>query len=89
MTNVEILQAINTEQNPLYWTKQEQNAAINEAVEAIEKQTPKQPQNIKSIKFTGSIREQFKKGACPCCGCAVDTDDDLRFCSECGQRLDW
>lgn len=59
------------------------------AVYCMEKQIAKVPIDIKSIKFTGSIREQFKKGNCPSCGCAVDTDDDFKFCSECGQKLDW
>lgn len=56
---------------------------------ALEKQIAKVPIDIKSIKFTGCIREQFKKGDCPCCGAAVDTDDDFKYCSECGQKLDW
>lgn len=56
---------------------------------ALEKQIAKVPQNIKNIKFTGCIREQFKKGDCPRCNSYVDTDDDFKFCSECGQKLNW
>lgn len=63
--------------------------ALKMAYEALDKQIPTVPSNVKFVKFTGSVREQFKKGDCPCCGCAVDTDDDFKYCSECGQKLDW
>lgn len=57
--------------------------------EALEKQKAKTPQEIKNIEFTGSIREQFKNGICPCCNNVIDTDDDFNFCSECGQKIQW
>lgn len=57
--------------------------------EALEKQIAKSPNDIKSIEFTGSLREQFKNGLCPCCNNAIDTDDDFKYCSECGQKLKW
>ncbi|WP_394917035.1 hypothetical protein [uncultured Robinsoniella sp.] len=63
--------------------------ALKMAYIALDKQIATVPNNVKSVKFTGSIREQFKKGDCPCCKSAVDTDDDFKFCSECGQKLDW
>lgn len=63
--------------------------ALKMAYEALDKQIATVPNNVKSIKFVGSIREQFKTGNCPCCNNAIDTDDDYKFCSECGQKLDW
>lgn len=56
---------------------------------AAEKQTPKKPKNIRNIAFTGSINPTFSEGECPTCGEYADTDDDLKFCSECGQKLEW
>lgn len=56
---------------------------------ALEKQIPKQPKNIKKITFRGSLRKYFKNGECPCCNAYVDTDDDSNVCSKCGQKLDW
>lgn len=76
MTNIEILQAINTEQNPLYWTKQEQNVAINEAVEAIEKQIPKKPD---------------AEDCCILCSTYLKDDNGVEggYCPNCGQRVKW
>ena len=59
------------------------------AIHCMEKQIAKAPKDINSIKFTGSIREQFTSGNCPCCNNDVDTDDDFKYCSECGQKLEW
>lgn len=56
---------------------------------ALEKSIPKRPKNIHLVKFAGTIRPSFKSGECPSCNTPVDTDDDLNFCSECGQRMDW
>lgn len=59
------------------------------AIKDVKKQIAKQPTEIKSVDFTGSIRNSFKNGNCPCCNAHVDTDDNRKFCSECGQKLDW
>lgn len=67
----------------------EQLKALKIAYEALDKQIATIPNDVKSIKFTGSVREQFKNGGCPCCDDYVDTDDDSNFCSECGQKLEW
>lgn len=56
---------------------------------ACEKQIPKKPMDLKHIEFKGSMRNQFARGDCPCCDACVDTDDDFKFCSECGQKLAW
>lgn len=57
--------------------------------EAYQLQVPKKPFNMTNVTFNGSIRSQFQTGDCPNCKNHVDSDDDLKFCSECGQRLDW
>lgn len=56
---------------------------------ALEKQFSQKVLNIKSVRFNGSVRMQFKKGNCPCCNYYVDTDDDATVCKDCGQKLAW
>lgn len=63
--------------------------AFDDAIDALDRQIPKNPKNIKNVTFNGSIRNHFKSGDCPSCNAYVDTDDDLKFCTECGQRLEW
>lgn len=59
------------------------------AIEDVNKQIAKQPAEIKSIDFPGSVRPFFKEGNCPCCDSFVNTDYDMNFCSMCGQKLNW
>lgn len=61
----------------------------HQILNALEKQIAATPKGIKNIDFQGSIRRSFKNGSCPCCNNYIDTDDDLKFCTECGQKLDW
>ena len=89
MTNIEILQAINTEQNPLYWTKQEQNTAIENAVEALEKQIPKALRHHPWVGIDGVPYD-----LCPTCKNNLCTTGMLankktKYCPECGQKLKW
>ena len=49
--------------------------------DAIDKQIPKRPLNKKH--FTDFLSVGF----CPCCG--EGTNEEMKFCSECGQKLDW
>lgn len=67
----------------------EQKEALEEAYAALERQIANTPNEMKNIDFRGSIRASFKSGDCPCCGACVDTDDDAKFCTECGQKLNW
>lgn len=63
--------------------------AIEIAIKAMEITKEKKVHNIKDVEFTGSIKAQFKSGECPTCKEYVNTDDDLKFCGECGQKLEW
>ena len=56
---------------------------------ALKKQVSQKPKNAKTVKFTGCRRPIFISGECPTCFNYVDTDDDPKFCSECGQKLEW
>lgn len=62
------------------------------AIEALEKQIPKKP---KEMKYE-PLLEYGWKYACPTCGCACgenmyhyDVTKDDMFCTQCGQLLDW
>lgn len=64
----------------------------NLAIEALEKQLPKKP---KEMKYELLIEYGWKY-ACPTCGCACgenmyhyDVTKDDMFCTQCGQLLDW
>ncbi len=54
--------------------------------ELKERDTAKKPIKTKGLKdFHGNIYKVV--GECPNCGCGVS--NRMRFCDECGQRLDW
>lgn len=54
----------------------------NIAIEALEKQIPKEPLNRED-------KSEISYGYCPCCSNIIDNWDDIRFCGECGQAIDW
>lgn len=58
----------------------EKYEALYIAREALEKQVPKKP-----------ICEYDDEFTCPCCGTTTEDYDvtTLKYCSECGQKLDW
>lgn len=56
--------------------------AIATAIEALEKQIPKKP-----ISLGEDIDRDV--GQCPNCKEIIDTYEDYKYCSECGQAIDW
>lgn len=51
-----------------------------------ERDTEKKPIRTKGLKdFNGNAYKVI--GECPNCGCGVNSM--MKFCDECGQRLDW
>ena len=54
--------------------------AIDTAIEALEKQIPKKPNKTKST-------DDY--GYCPNCKTIIDDYSDFKFCSTCGQAIDW
>ena len=54
---------------------------VNLALEALEKQIPKEP--IEKFAFSDDIGT----GLCPFCNEGVN--EEMNFCSYCGQALDW
>lgn len=55
------------------------------AIEALEKQLPKKPIEIKET-YTSKIGE-FRVAKCPNCG--KEVSDRFNVCLECRQNLDW
>ncbi len=54
--------------------------AFDLAVEALEKQIPKKP--------LAPISKLLEMGKCPNCNASL-FDKNLKFCTDCGQALDW
>lgn len=54
----------------------------NIAIEALEKQIPKEPLNRED-------KSEISYGYCPCCSDPIDNWNDIRYCGECGQAIDW
>lgn len=54
------------------------------AIESIEKATPKKVVNVKSVEDWDVL---FIAGECPVCGSWLN--DEMKYCPECGQRLEW
>lgn len=50
-------------------------------LESLEKQIAKKPLDKKHLTDFLSV------GFCPCCG--EGTNEEMKFCSECGQKLNW
>lgn len=99
MNEIEILTAINLEiQNPLYWTKEEQNEAIDLAISALEKQIAKPCTYCQEKDVTIFYNDLLTV--------KMDCDNELEIefqdgretkiewikiecCPKCGRSLDW
>lgn len=55
---------------------------LEKAKEALEKQIPKKP-----ISLGEDIDRDV--GQCPNCKEIIDTYEDYKYCSDCGQAIDW
>ena len=56
--------------------------ALDMAIEALKKQVPMKPNDKFNVPYC-----VLTYGICPSCGLGVNSD--MKFCSECGQALDW
>lgn len=67
--------------------KYEETGLTTEQVQQLkERDTAKKPIKTKGLKdFNGNVYKVI--GECPNCGCVVSSM--MKFCDECGQRLDW
>ena len=56
--------------------------AYDLAIDALEKRMPKKPNDKFNVPY-----DILACGICPSCGLGVNSD--MKFCSECGQAIDW
>ena len=57
------------------------------AIDALEKQIPKEPKYKKQLRDFFGVATVVK-GDCPCCG-KVEIYSNANYCPDCGQKLDW
>lgn len=56
--------------------------------EALDKQSEKKVKNMRHIMdFNGN--EINKRGECPVCGLKFYYSNNMKYCFNCGQKLDW
>jgi len=93
LEQLKVEQALRSEYMKMEYRKKTRPDQVNildyTVIAALEKQLQKKPENIKNIDFRGSLRTSFKSADCPSCGAYIDTDDDMKLCTECGQAIDW
>lgn len=71
---------------PLFKSKLLIEEDVDKWEQLKERDTAKRPIKIKGLKdFNGNVYKVI--GECPNCGCVVSSM--MKFCDECGQRLDW
>lgn len=56
--------------------------SIKLAIEALKKQVPKRPDDIRNF-------ANMRIGLCPVDFCDDGVNDDMNYCVNCGQRLEW
>lgn len=61
--------------------------ALDTAIEALEKQLPKRVNYEGAFINSGFTRYQMAK--CPTCERWYSSNDEINYCSGCGQKLDW
>lgn len=52
------------------------------AIEALKKQVPQKPNEIRDVGNTIKYKDGY-------CSCGNEVCSGIRYCSDCGQRLDW
>ena len=68
----------------------EYQKALERAVKALEKQIPKKVNNLSEIYLDFGVGKKIKVGACGNCpNCNYNIDIVSKYCTRCGQKLDW
>lgn len=83
---IEGLGILNNGLNEAFVNADELSEALQMAIQALEKQIPKKPQNKKYSFYPHSTLLKSKYGECPNCK-SIQVDDE--YCANCGQKLDW
>lgn len=72
------------------WSLVEYQKALERAVKALEKQIPRKVNNLSEIYLDFGVGKKTKVGAygnCPNCNYNIDIVS--KYCTRCGQKLDW
>lgn len=90
MTNKDAIEILKREK-PIHDTRKcgiELCEAVDTAIEALEKQTPK-PMDLEGDGYADGVMI-YDTWICPRCGKHYELEyDDYDFCPNCGQALDW
>ena len=68
----------------------EYQKALERSVKALEKQIPRKVNNLSEIYFDFGVGKKIKVGAygnCPNCNYSINAVS--KYCTRCGQKLDW
>lgn len=79
---IKALKYINLKRVHPFYSWEEMAEVRNIAISALEKQIPKKP-----ISLGEDIDRDV--GQCPNCKEIIDTYEDYKYCSDCGQAIDW
>lgn len=86
MTPEEAIETIRTAQAEVGWVcPMDYATAFDIAIEALEKQIPKEPEYKEEDRFLENHFAWFTY--CPQCGCEIVAGD--MHCIQCGQAIDW
>lgn len=68
----------------------EYQKALERSVNALEKQIPRKVNNLSEIYFDFGVGKKIKVGAYGNCqNCNYNIDIVSKYCTRCGQKLDW
>lgn len=81
MTNEEAKEMLHNVRVGTFYRYPAMNEAVKLAISALEKQIPRKPKVLKVQEISG-----YKYGGCEC---GEHIMDDEKYCSNCGQALDW
>lgn len=70
-----------------YFCELFEHRALTLAIEALEKQVPKEIED-KFLSYDEAEKQEFECGNCPTCGVVLSLDDG-DHCFYCGQKIGW
>ena len=72
------------------WSYIQYRKALERAVKALKKQIPRKVNNLSEIYLDFGVGKKIKVGACGNCpNCNYNIDIVSKYCTRCGQKLDW
>ena len=61
---------------------------VEECREAVEKQEAERIEYETNAVFSNGF-SHYRMGKCPICDNRYNSNDEINYCSKCGQKLDW